>query len=352
MLLPTTATAVLVALIISLIGWGSWASLFKMAKKARFELFYYDFNWGALAAAILLVFTLGMWDQKELTFQDNFILTGYRKIAWALGSGILLNLATVLLLAAVSVSGMTVTFPIAFSIAWAIAAGWQYFAQPGVNPLLAFGGAGVTLLAGLLAVIAYRWHRAGIALSAETALRADPRVKATAPPKTGTVGIILASVAGVFYSLFFPVLGEAMFGDNGLASYGAVLLAVIGLFASSVMIVPFFLNFPVQGGPLEVRRYFKMPLMHHLLGVLAGVVFVGGLLSGLVILGIPPAIQISPVISFLLSHSGPLVAALWGLLIWREFAGAPTRVTMMLAAMFVMLLAGLGIIAVAPGFGK
>src|SRR4051794_25614456 len=112
MLLPTTATAVLITLIISLIGWGSWASLFKAAKKARFELFYYDFVWGTLLGSVIFAFVLGNWDPKDLTFQDNWILTGYRKLVWGFGSGIIFNLANILLLAGVSVSGMTVSFPI------------------------------------------------------------------------------------------------------------------------------------------------------------------------------------------------------------------------------------------------
>ena len=81
MLLPSTATAVLVALIIGLVGWGGWASFYKAGKKIRFEFFGYDFAWGVLLASVAAAFTLGSWDSKELTFQDNFLLTGMRKMA-------------------------------------------------------------------------------------------------------------------------------------------------------------------------------------------------------------------------------------------------------------------------------
>ncbi|MEP6962140.1 MAG: hypothetical protein ABI995_08680, partial [Acidobacteriota bacterium] len=176
--------------------------------------------------------------------------------------------------------------------------------------------------------------------------------KASPVAKTGTVGLILATIAGLFYGLFFPTLDQAVTGDNALSAYGAVLLVAVGIFGSSIVIVPFFLNFPVQGAPLELRRYFKMPLMQHVWGVGSGIVWAIGLWAGLLDLGLPAAIQPTPVVTYMLTHAAPLVAALWGILVWREFAGSVTRVNMMLAAMFVLLLAGLGLIAAAPTFGS
>ena len=51
------------------------------------ELFYYDFSVGAILCAVVAAFTLGLLDSKELTFQDNFLITGYRNMAYALAQG-------------------------------------------------------------------------------------------------------------------------------------------------------------------------------------------------------------------------------------------------------------------------
>ena len=105
MILPTTASAVWILAIVSLLCLGSWANTLKLAGKWRFEYFYYDFVLGILLCAGVAALTLGSGRPQELTFQDNLLLAGYRKMAWALGSGVVLNLGTLLLLAAMTISG-------------------------------------------------------------------------------------------------------------------------------------------------------------------------------------------------------------------------------------------------------
>jgi glucose uptake protein len=349
MLLPTTETAVLVALVISLIGWGSWAALFKAGKKVRFEFFLYDFAFGVALAAVVAAFTLGLWNPKELTFQDNLLLTGLRKEAWAIGSGLVFALANSMLLASVSVSGMSVAFPITFGVAWALGSVWDFVVLPGLNPMMAFGGA--VLVGALMAVVAYRWYLEGEAHKAVEALRADPRAKAAPKTGTGTKAFILAAVSGVLFTGFFYAIQEATSGDNGIASYGAALFLAAGAFGASIVVVPFFLNFPVKGQPLTVRRYFTISALHHVVGLVGGMVWTMGLLGGLATLALPAAIQPLPLVRYLLTHGTPLLAALWGLFVWREMKGGSIRVHAMMGAMFVLMLAGMGMIALAPGYG-
>jgi glucose uptake protein len=45
-----------------------------------------------------------------------------------------------------------------------------------------------------------------------------------------------------------------------------------------------------------------------------------------------------------------MISALWGLLVWKEFAGANSRVKMLLTLMFVLFGAGLMLVSVAPLF--
>lgn len=353
MLLPTTATAVLVALIISLIGWGSWVCFYKATRRIRFEYLAYDFTWGVILAAGAAAFTLGIWDSKELTFQDNYLLAGLRKMAWAAGSGIIFNLANMLLWGATSVSKISVAFPVAFGVAWATGSVWEFSVRPDVNPMLAFGGAFVVIVAAILSFVAYKWYLDDEAHEAIKALSADPRAKATpAPVDTSTKGFVLAILAGLVFGGFFPALQEATTGDNGVASYGAALILAGGVFGSSIVFVPFFLNFPVRGKPLAVRQYLQLERRQHVVGVIAGMVWMVGLIAGLVTVGVPAAIYPNPTVVYLLQHSGFLLSAAFGLLLYRELPEAPVKVHALMAAMFVLMLTGMGMIAVAPVYGK
>jgi glucose uptake protein len=352
MLLPTSATAVLVALVISLIGWGSWICFYKATKRIRFEYLAYDFTWGVVLAAVIAAFTLGMWDSKELTFQDNFLLAGLRKMAWAAGSGLVFNLGNMLLLASTSVSRISVAFPIAFGVAWAVGSSWDYTTKTEVNPMLAFGGAALVIVGALLAFVAYKWFLDDEAHRTVQALSADPRAKAAAPVDTSGRALILAIFAGLAYAGFSYALREATSGDNGVSPYGTALILAGGVFGSSVIFVPFFLNFPVRGKPLAVRQYLQLERRQHVMGVVAGVVWTIGLLGGLVTVGLPAALYPAPAVSYILGHSGFLLSAAFGLLLYRELPEAPVKVQAMMGAMFVLMLAGMGLIALAPIYGN
>src|SRR5229473_3338547 len=102
MILPSSYLATLWLLVISMICWGSWANTLKLASAWRFELYYYDFAIGFLLLTVAAAFTVGSLNAGELTFQENFLLTGYHNMAWAVAAGMLFNLGNMFLAATVS----------------------------------------------------------------------------------------------------------------------------------------------------------------------------------------------------------------------------------------------------------
>jgi glucose uptake protein len=50
-------------------------------------------------------------------------------------------------------------------------------------------------------------------------------------------------------------------------------------------------------------------------------------------------------ISYAIGQSAPLIAASWGVLVWREFQGAPRRAWISLGWMFVCYIAAISLIA-------
>src|SRR5688572_17183021 len=147
MILPATYATALALAILSMLCWGSWANTFKLAKKWRFELFYFDYAFGVLLAALIAAFTFGSMGD-ELSFLDNLMYTaGKRQIAWAVVAGAVFNLANMLLVAAISIAGLAVAFPVGIGLALVIGVVWSFILKPAGNPLLLFSGALLVLLA-------------------------------------------------------------------------------------------------------------------------------------------------------------------------------------------------------------
>ena len=155
MILPTTASAVWIVAIISLLCLESWPNSLKLAGKWRFEYFYYDFVFGILVCAGVAALVLGSGRPQELTFQDNLLLSGYRKMAWAVGSGVMLNLGTLLLLAAMTIAGMSVAFPLTLGVALVIGAVWDFANTAQANTPLTFIGVILIVAAVIIAGLTY-----------------------------------------------------------------------------------------------------------------------------------------------------------------------------------------------------
>ena len=103
----------------------------------------------------------------------------------------------------------------------------------------------------------------------------------------------------------------------------------------------------VKGGELFVvtpteKEYFKGGFPVHLVGVLGGLIW--GLGNGI---NLVAAGKAGTAISYGLGQGATLVSALWGILVWREFKGAPPKAGLLNLAMFVLFLAGLGLIIAA-----
>ena len=117
MILPQTFGAALFLLILGFVCLGSWANAYKLTGTFRYELFYVDFALGVGLLAIIYAFTLGNLGFDSLSFMDDLSHAGKREWLFAVIAGIVFNLGNMLLMSSISVSGMAVAFPAAFSMA-------------------------------------------------------------------------------------------------------------------------------------------------------------------------------------------------------------------------------------------
>ena len=343
MILPQSYPAVLFLMVLSLLCLGSWASLFKFAGKWRFELFYLDFAIGLLLASVIFAFTLGNIGYDGFNFIDDLQHAGKRQWMYIFIAGLIFNLGNMLLVAAVSVAGLSVAFPMGLGVALLLGSGLGIGGGPAGNATLL--GLGCVLILTSIVVNAVSYRIMGVARHEELA-RAG-KAKSTRRPSP-LKGIILALAAGLLIGGFTPLVEKARQGDLGLGPYALGFIFAFGVFFSSFVFDIFFMNLPVEGDPVEFGWYLDGGLKKHLSGIASGIVWYTGLLSAWVCVGVPETIQGTPLPRFLLAQGAPVLAALWGIVVFREFKASDIRVKLMGTLMLVLYLCGLCMIGLAP----
>jgi glucose uptake protein len=319
-----------------MICWGSWANTFKMARKWRFELYYFDYAFGVVVAAVVAAMTFGSMG-NDLSVSDNLLITGKTHMALALVAGGIFNLANMLLVAAISLSGLAVAFPVGIGLALIIGVLWNYLLRPAGSPLLLFGGVAIVMIAILVDAMAYREH--GVSAKAGSM-------------RFSLKGLILSLVAGVLMGTFYPLVEMSRATEVGLGPYTAALFFAAGVLGSTFVFNLYFMNLPVQGEPVGFGSYFIGGIRNHVLGLFGGIIWCAGAIANFVAASVPPEVNVSPAMSYAMGQGATLISALWGLIVWKEFAGANSRVRMLLTLMIVLFIVGLGMISVAPLFGS
>ena len=326
------AVAVLLC-VVTMTCWGSWANTQKLAARSwRFELFYWDFVTGLVLTSLLAALTLGSFGSTGRPFLADLAQADLSSIGWAILGGTVWNLGNLLLVAAIAVAGMAIGFPIGGGIAWVLGIVFSFLLvilegahNPG-NTQLLFVGVAVIVVAILLSMMAYS------------------RL-ASAVKKPSAKGILLSVSAGALIAFFYSVTVKSIDpafvagGSGKLMPLTAAFFFTLGAFLTTFLFNPFFMRYSVEGAPVSMADYFKGTLGAHLTGVFGGAIWAIGLSSSFIAVG-----AAGPAVSYALSNAAPVVAILWGVLAWREFAGAPRGTNRLLATMFLCYLVGLALI--------
>lgn len=316
--------------IITMLCWGSWANTQKLAASTwRFELFYWDYVIGIVLLSGLFALTMGSMGEAGRSFIPDLQQADSQNIGSAILGGVLFNAANILLVAAIAIAGMSVAFPVGIGLALVIGVIVNYLDAPVGDSTTLFGGVALIVVAILLNAIAYRKLASG----------------------TGTVsskGLILSVVAGCLMGLFYKYVANAMFPDfsqpiaGKLSPYTAVFLFTIGVLASNFLFNTALMYKPFTGTPVSYADYFKGNLKTHLTGILGGVIWCIGMSFSII-----ASDKAGPAISYGLGQGATIVAALWGIYIWKEFKDAPKDVPRILNIMLLCYVVGLALIIAA-----
>lgn len=320
---PGAFATALTMTIFSAVFWGSWANTYKGTKGYPFALFYWDYIVGVVICSFVFALTLGSMGGTGEAFWTNLHLSDLSNIFLALIAGFIFNIANILLVAGIDIAGLAVAFPIAIGIAVVEGVVLSYILQPK-------GSIGYLCL-GLLLAIAAILFDAGAYKSLSGAGRTVSRK-----------GIIVNVVSGILMGAFAPFEARALTTGHPLTPYSVAAMFSLGALVCCFAVNTYLMRRPLLGPPVSFAGFTSARPRDHVLGFIGGLVWgLGGcfnlIAAGFV--GVP--------ISYAIGQSAPMIAALWGVLIWQEFAGASSRAWTFLALMFVFYISAVSVIALA-----
>ncbi|MGV3762858.1 GRP family sugar transporter [Parapedobacter sp.] len=320
--------------IITMLCWGSWANTQKLVQREwRFELFYWDYVWGIFLLSLVGAFTMGSVGDSGRSFLTDLAQADGDNVRSALIGGVVFNLANILLTAAIAGAGMAVAFPVGIGLALVIGVLINYLMLSKGDPVLLFLGVGLVTLAIILNAVAYGKH------------------SGSAGKKKVGKWIAVSVIAGILMSTFYPFIAAGMDLENfvspaagKMTPYTAFVVFAAGILVSNLVFNTVLMRRPLEGAPISYGEYFRGRFSIHLVGVLGGCIWGLGNLFNLIAAG-----KAGPAISYGLGQGATLVAALWGVVIWKEFKGGSRSVNVLVAAMFVLFVVGLGLLIAAGG---
>jgi len=320
-----------ILLFVTMLCWGSWANTQKLATKQwPFQLFYWDYTIGVVILSLIFAMTLGSFGISGRSFIQDLGQAESSNLISAFVGGIIFNIANLLLVAAIDIAGMAVAFPIGIGIAlvWGVVV--NYMATPLGDPVLLFIGVGFVVIAIIIDAFAYK----------------------RLPSQSGsssTKGILISVIAGIAMGFFYRFVAASMSLNfvnpvpGKLTPYTAVFIFSIGILLSNFIWNTIFMYQPLKGNAVRYQDYFKLGTPRlHLIGILGGIIWCIGMSFSIL-----ASEQAGFAISYGLGQGATMVAAAWGVFIWKEFKEAPQGTNRMLFFMFLFFIIGLSLIIIA-----
>jgi len=331
--------------VITMLCWGSWGNTQKLAGKTwRFELFYWDYVFGVVLTALVFAFTLGSIGQTGRGFLADIAQADPMVLGSAFLGGVVFNAANILLVAAIAIAGMSVAFPVGIGLALVLGVLINFAAKPAEsgNPVFLFAGVALVTVAIVLNAMAYR--------QLPNQKQGGSSIK----------GIILAVCCGVLMSLFYFLVARSLAGvdvagelkpltaealshgtlESGkITPYTANLVFTLGILVSSFLFVTAIMYKPFTGEPIAPAAYFRGTALDHLWGIIGGSIWAVGMTLNVMASGVA-----SPAVAYGLGQGATLIAAIWGVFVWREFKGGSATIKLLLNIMFLAFFFGLALI--------
>ncbi len=313
---------------VTMVCWGSWANTTKLTSKTwRFELLYWDYGFGILLTTLVLAFTLGSNGNEGRSFLEDIKQADSGNILSSVIGGVVFNLANILLVAAIGIAGMSVAFPVGIGIALVLGVIVNYISIPQGNPMLIFGGVALIAIAIILNAKAYQ------------------KLQTNSSEGVSKKGLVLSIVSGCLMGLFYKYVAGSMVTNfnvpepGKLTPYTALVFFSLGIVISSFLFNSVQMKWPFTGAALSFKDYFRGKSSDHFVGILGGVIWSIGMSLSIIASG-----KAGPAVSYGLGQGATVVAAIWGIYVWKEFDKAPSGTKSLLNVMLLLYIIGLAMI--------
>jgi glucose uptake protein len=140
---------------------------------------------------------MGSFGMEGRSFITDLRQADFASVGYAVMGGVIFNLSNLLIVAAITIAGLSVAFPIAVGLALVLGVLINYLKVPTGTPLLLFAG----VMLGVIAIV----------INALASRKAE-----SSKGKTSTKGIIISVISGIIMSFFLPFCGRR--NDDGLYS--------------------------------------------------------------------------------------------------------------------------------------
>ena len=324
MFIISSYTLAVVFCFITMLCWGSWGNTQKLADKTwRYELFYWDYVIGMVLFALLLGFTMGSIGDEGRGFVADLQQADWTSLGWVALGGVIFNASNILLSASTSLAGLSVAFPLGCGLALVLGVINNYLEQAKGNPVLLSVGV-------LLVVVAIICN----------GMAAGRVAKGGEQNKGRNKGVVLAIVAGLLMSTFYRFVVKGMDINNFeqpaagmLTPYSAIFVFSLGVLLSNFVFNTYVMKKPFVGAPVSYGEFFKGSFSTHLVGILGGMIWCLGTAFSYIAAG-----KAGAAVSYALGQGAPMIAAFWGVFIWKEFKGADKQTNWLLTLMFLQVI--------------
>jgi glucose uptake protein len=331
MVLINSFTPAVIMCIITMICWGSHANTLKMKSKSyAFPFYYWDQAIGYLLLPLIFALTLGSMGSVGRGFINDLLQGDFNSFSMAILAGFVFNLANILFVSAVDIAGMSVAFPIGIGIALVEGVVINYIAKPTGNPVLVFIGVALITAAIIVNAMAYK------------------RMKSEEENTDIKKGITLALVGGILMGLFYYLLQVSIASDfnapeaGKFGPYAAVVVFAFSSLISNFIFNSYIMARPFKGEPAKYADYVaKGTGKQHAIGILGGLINGMGTTFNIIASGV-----VGGAIAYGLGQGAPMIAAIWGVFVWKEFKNAPKGTNVLIAAMFVLFIIGLSLLVI------
>lgn len=322
-IIESYSTAVLFCFI-TMLCWGSWANTQKLAAGSwRFELFYWDYVAGIVLFTLLFALTLGSMGENGRPFFADLQQGSMKNLQSAFVGGVIFNAANILLSAAIAVAGMSVAFPVGIGLALVIGVIVNYIDAPLGDPITLFAGVACIAAAIILNAYAFQKQSAGV-------------------KKTSNTGLALSIISGSMMGLFYKYVANSMAADFThpealkLTPYTALFIFSVGIFVSNFIFNSLLMRFPISGDQVSFSTYLRGNFRNHLVGLLGGGIWCLGMSFSIL-----ASEKAGPAISYGLGQGATVVAAIWGIYVWKEFKNSSPLINRILQVMLALYVIGL-----------